>query len=124
METIEVKGRARVYVVARTVRDRNLETRSARGRLKPTPKPYYRAIDPGLHLGYRKGRNGGRWVVRLYVGAQAYRTDAIATADDVADADGVAILNFAQAQAVAREMRAPNCANCRRDADRGGPLYR
>jgi integrase len=92
--------------VARTVRDQNLETRSARARLKPSPKPYYRAIDPGLHLGYRKGKNGGRWVVRWYVGGQDYKTDTIANADDVADADGVATLSFAQAQAVAREMRA------------------
>jgi integrase len=92
-------------LVARTVRDQNLETRSARGRLKPSPKPYYRSIDPGLHLGYRKGKNGGRWVVRWYVGDQDYKTETIANADDVADADGVAILNFAQAQGVAREMR-------------------
>jgi hypothetical protein len=91
--------------VARTVRDQNLETRSARGRLKPSTKPYYRSIDPGLHLGYRKGKNGGRWVVRWYVGNQEYKTDTIANADDVADADDVAILSFAQAQAVAREMR-------------------
>lgn len=93
-------------IVARTVRDQNLETRSARGRLKPSPKPYYRTIDPGLHLGYRKGKNGGRWVVRWYVGDQDYKTDTIANADDIADADGVAILSFAQAQAVAREIRA------------------
>jgi integrase len=92
--------------MARTVRDQNLETRSARGRLKPSPKPYYRTIDPGLHLGYRRGKNGGRWVVRWYVGEQDYKTETIATADDIADADDVAILNFAQAQRVAREIRA------------------
>jgi integrase len=91
--------------MARTVRDQNLETRSARARLKPSPKPYYRSIDPGLHLGYRRGKNGGRWVVRWYVGDQDYKTETIANADDVADADGVAILNFAQAQQAAREMR-------------------
>lgn len=92
--------------MARTVRDQNLETRSARGRLKPSPKPYYRTIDPGLHLGYRKGKSGGRWAVRWYVGDQDYKTATVANADDVTDADGVAILNFAQAQGVAREMRA------------------
>jgi hypothetical protein len=92
--------------MARTVRDQNLETRSARGRLKPSPKPYYRTIDPGLHLGYRRGRNGGRWVVRWYIGDQDYKTETIANADDIADADGTATLNFAQAQRVAREMRA------------------
>jgi integrase len=40
------------------------------------------------------------------VGEQDYKTETIANADDIADADGVAILSFAQAQAVAREMRA------------------
>ena len=92
--------------MARTVRDQNLETRSARGRLKPSPKPYYRAIDPGLHLGYRRGKNGGRWVVRWYVGDRDYKTETIANADDIADADGVATLNFAQAQSIARDIRA------------------
>lgn len=92
--------------MARTVRDQNLETRSARGRLKPAPKPYYRTIDPSLHLGYRRGKNGGRWVVRWYVGDQEYKTETIANADDVADADGIAILNFAQAQGIARDIRA------------------
>ena len=92
--------------MARTVRDQNLETRSARGRLKPSPKPYYRTVDPGLHLGYRRGKNGGRWVARWYVGDQDYRTETIANADDVAASDGVATLNFAQAQGVARGIRA------------------
>ena len=45
-------------------------------------------------------------MVPWYVGKQDYKTEIIANADDVADADGVAILNFAQAQVVAREMRA------------------
>ena len=45
-------------------------------------------------------------VVRWYVGDQDYKTETIANADDIADADGVAILSFAQAQGVAREIRA------------------
>jgi integrase len=90
--------------VARTIRDANLETRTARGRLKTRGKPHYRTIEPGLHLGYRKPLSGaGKWVVRHYVGDQAYAVETIATADDSADADGVAILDFRQAQAVARE---------------------
>jgi integrase len=88
--------------MARTVRDANLETRTARGRLKPAAKPYYRAIDEGLHLGYRKGATAGKWVMRWYVGAQTYETETIATADDTLDADGDVILTFAQAQATAR----------------------
>ncbi|HZL30420.1 MAG TPA: site-specific integrase [Pseudolabrys sp.] len=89
--------------MARTVRDANLETRTARARLKAGSKPYYRAIDPGLHLGYRKGAAGGKWVMRWYVGEQNYKIETIGTADDSADADGVAVLDFRQSQALIRE---------------------
>jgi integrase len=89
--------------MARTVRDANLETRTARGRLKASGKPYWRAIDPGLHVGYRKGVAGGKWVRRSYVGEGNYQVETIATADDSADADGVAVLDYRQAQALVRE---------------------
>jgi integrase len=90
--------------MARTIRDANLETRTARSRLKARGKPYYRTIEPGLHLGYRKPLSGaGKWVVRQYEGEQAYVVETIATADDNSDADGVAVLDFKQAQEQARE---------------------
>jgi hypothetical protein len=92
-----------MVAMARTVRDANLETRTARARLKPSGKPYYRAIDPGLHLGYRKGKAGGKWAMRRYVGEGDYKVETIATADDSADADGVAVLDYRQAQAAIRE---------------------
>jgi integrase len=90
--------------MARTVRDSILDTRTARSRLKISGKPYYRAIDTGLHLGYRKGRTGGRWVVRWYVGDQSYKVETIGAADDVIDGDGAQILSFSQAQAAARQL--------------------
>jgi integrase len=96
--------------MARTIQDTQLGTRAARSRLKPRPKPYYRMIEEGLHLGYRKprGRRGkpaasGKWVLRHYLGGQSYSVEAFATADDFMDADGVAILDFDQAQAEARQ---------------------
>lgn len=90
--------------MARTVRDTKLETRSARGKLESRGKPYYRAIEPGLHLGYRKPLAGsGKWVLRRYVGGEAYSVTTLATADDSSDADGTAILNFKQAQDAARD---------------------
>jgi integrase len=92
--------------VARTVRDAKLETRSARAKLKPSGTPHYRGLDPGLHLGYRKGKSGGRWVVRWRTADDTYKVETIGTADDTADADGNAVLSFAQAQAAAREWRA------------------
>ena len=35
-----------------------------RGKLKPSGKPYYKSIGEGLHLGYRKNKVEGKWVVR------------------------------------------------------------
>jgi hypothetical protein len=85
----------------RTVRDANLETRTARSRLAARGKPYYRAIEPGLHLGYRKPPRGGpgKWLARHYVGGAVYQLEAIGTADDHSDADGRAILDYRQALA-------------------------
>jgi len=95
--------------MARTIKDTSLDTRAARGRLMPRGKPYYSKIEEGLHIGYRKprGRKGkpavsGKWVLRRYVGGQAYVVETIGIADDFDDADGHAILNFSQAQAKAR----------------------
>jgi integrase len=112
--------------MARTVKDAKLGTREARSKLAHNNgKPHYRLIEPGLHLGYRKprGRRGkpavaGKWVARHYVGAQAYIVETIATADDTANADGVKTLNFAQAQAKAREHMVKRA----RDANDSGPL--
>jgi len=91
--------------MARTIRDSNLDTRSARARLKARRKPYYRSIEPGLHLGYRKPKSGsGKWVMRHYVTEKKYQIKNIATADDHSDADGVAILSFREAQTKVREL--------------------
>ncbi len=91
--------------MARSVRDALLDTRTARSRLKATGKPYYRQLEPGLSLGYRKALSGaGKWVIRHHLGGKAdYETETFATADDFSDADGVAVLNFWQAQVAARE---------------------
>lgn len=89
--------------MARTLREVNLSTRSARDRLQPSGKPYYRHLDEGLHLGYRKGARGSAWVVRWYVGEQAYKVASLESRpDDVIEADGATVLNWAQAQAEAR----------------------
>ncbi|ABE62952.1 phage integrase [Nitrobacter hamburgensis X14] len=41
-------------------------------------------------------------MLRLYAGEQTYQTETLATADDFSDADGVAILDWKQAQTLAR----------------------
>ena len=90
--------------MARTVRDAKLESRTARAALKPSGKPYFRALDEGLHLGYRKGKNFGKWVMRRHVGgSKVYEVETIGAADDTGDADGSIFLSFAQAQNFARQ---------------------
>lgn len=91
--------------MARRVLDRFLDSKEARRRLTPRAKPYFRAIERGLHLGYRRLATGtaGPWVARHYLGDGRYEEEAIGHADDLSDADGVAILNYWQAVEVARE---------------------
>src|SRR5260370_2499882 len=89
--------------MARTIRDALLDTRTARSRLKARGKPYFRSLEPGLHLGYRRPLSGpGKWVARHYIGDQSYEVETLAGADDYSDADGVAVLSFNQAQTLAR----------------------
>lgn len=90
--------------MARTLKDAALGSRSARSGLMKQSKPYYKAIDVELHLGYRKGKTGGKWLVRYYQGGGAYKVETFAIADDFTDADGVTVLNFRQAQKRAREI--------------------
>src|SRR3974390_2918866 len=83
------------WIMARKVKDKELDTREARSKLKPRGKPYWRTIERGLHLGYRrlKGK-AGTWWARHYLGNQQYELEAIGIADDLSDADSVAILDF------------------------------
>jgi integrase len=92
--------------MSKTVRERKLDSPAARAKLKHSGKPYWRAIDTGLHLGYRKGLNGGKWVLRRYLGKETYRVETIGAADDHSLADGEGILDFFQAQRKAREVAA------------------
>jgi integrase len=94
----------------RQVRDASLETRTARSRLKVRKDPYFRLIEQGLHLGYRKLASGpGTWVRRRYDG-ERYKIENLRTpdgrliiADDYAETDGREVMSFAQAQAVLRQ---------------------
>jgi integrase len=106
--------------MARKVKDKELDTREARIKLKARGKPYYRMIEPGLHLGYRKlkGR-AGTWLARHYLGKQAYEVESIGVANDGSDADGVAILDFKQAQDEARKRMV---SRAHAAAGKSGPL--
>ncbi len=87
--------------MARLKRDNLLASREARNDLRARPEPYWRKLQDGLALGYRKSRDGGAWLARLYVGNKRYAEKRLATADDNADPDGLKVLSFAQAQRAA-----------------------
>jgi len=90
--------------MARTIRYFELETRAARDRLKPRSEPYWRTLEPKkLHLGYRRRskKKPGVWLVRRYKGlgvGSSYTKKNLGTADDFQDADGMAVLSYADAQ--------------------------
>jgi integrase len=89
----------------RRIRDINLTTRTARLRLPVRHDPYYRQIQIGLFVGYRRlaGR-AGTWLKRHLVDGRYVNTNlrtvdgAPVVADDFVAADGLAVMNFAQAQ--------------------------
>ena len=60
---------------------------------------HWRGIDPEVHLGYRKGKRGGVWLVRWRDGI-GYRQTKIGTADDVL---GEGTLDYSAAAKLARE---------------------
>jgi integrase len=63
-------------------------------------------VERGIHLGYRRLKNQGRWVIRRHLGKGSRKTYAmkvIGEADDTSDADGITVLTYDQALAKARE---------------------
>jgi integrase len=93
--------------MARKVKDKELDSKDARRRLVARDKPYYRAVERGVHLGYRRlgGQQAGTWCVRRYIGEQSYQVEGIGTADDLSDADGVEVFTYWQAVDKVREQR-------------------
>jgi len=88
----------------RTVSEARLQERSARARLQPRHHPYWRAISEGRHIGYYNGKRGGSWVARCRVpDGKEYLTKSLGEADDNFPADGLAVLNWAQALELALE---------------------
>jgi hypothetical protein len=88
--------------VARTVRDANLETRTARLRLPIRSEPYWRGLEKAFALGYRRRAKGGTWLARRRTATDGYAEHRLGTTDDLQDADGVAVLDYGQAQNSAR----------------------
>jgi integrase len=83
----------------------NLKTKTARLALAARPKVYKASIDHGLTLGYRRTVNGpGSWTAIGADGKGGQWTECFAIADDLQDADGVAVLDYGQAVAAAIKL--------------------
>ncbi|HET6607502.1 MAG TPA: hypothetical protein VFG62_12560 [Rhodopila sp.] len=97
-----IKG---IFRMARKIRDSKLDTRTARLKLVPRPKPYFRTIQEGRAIGYRRIEGkAGTWIAQFYDPASpgdGRMQRALGSADDFIDADGGATMTFAQAQDVA-----------------------
>jgi len=92
--------------MARTVRDSKLGTRQGRLDSKhvKTGKRYFKAIQDGLALCYRRSSDGfGTWSVRIRQADGRYVLERLGSADDTASANGQTVLTFAQAQRKAQE---------------------
>ncbi len=87
---------------AQDAKDAELESREARSRLAPRQEPYWRSLDKGCHLGYYKGSELRLWIARLSRGKGRDREARVGLADDFADADGIAVMDYEQARAAAR----------------------
>ena len=83
--------------MARTLVEAPLTTRNARAGL-PIGL-HWRGLDPEVHLGYRKGKRGGVWLVRWRHGT-GYRQAPLGTADDSVREGN---LDFTAASKAARE---------------------
>jgi len=65
--------------MARKLVESPMTTRAARAGLDAGT--HWRELDPEIHLGYRKGKRAGRWLVRHYDGKR-YRQKTLGTEDD------------------------------------------
>jgi integrase len=88
----------------RLARDGRLETREARTKLRISHEPYWRLIEKGFYLGYRKGKRGkaGTWIARRLIDGK-YKKKSLGKADDFGEDNKVDVLSFKHAQEKARE---------------------
>ncbi|TIQ35994.1 MAG: site-specific integrase [Mesorhizobium sp.] len=85
--------------MSKTLREAPLTTPNARKGL--AEGVHWRGVSAEVHLGYRKGKRAGRWLVRWRLPDGRYKQEGLGAADDGIAADGVETLNFEQAKSAA-----------------------
>lgn len=102
--------------MARTLVESPITTRASRAALKKGT--HWRGIDHQVHLGYRKQRRGGAWLVRWYLPElRYYQREELGGADDNLDAG---TLDYPSAVRAAKE--AVTTGRQKRAADASGPV--
>lgn len=92
--------------MARTMRETKLDTRTARLKLAIRKEPHWAVLETGLAVGYFRRQDGGAgtWWAKYRDPETGKRIKhALGTADDFAEANGRAALDWKQAQAKARK---------------------
>lgn len=92
--------------MARLIRNQKLDTRNARQKLQgDRNRIYYGDLGvDGAALGYRWLPDGAKWLLRRYKGEGKYQFHTLGMADDRADADGITVLSYRQAQENGRAL--------------------
>jgi integrase len=84
--------------MARSAVEARIQDRTARARLSPRKRPYWRQLSQGQFLGYYRGKLKGAWIARYHdPETLAYVTGTLGEADDLRDANGRDILSYKQA---------------------------
>lgn len=90
--------------MSRTTQESSIQSPTARSRLAVRAEPYYRSLQRGLALGYRRGGRGGSWLARLRDPVRdGYTEIGIGPADDQGDKT-MGGLTYDQAAARARDI--------------------
>lgn len=109
--------------MARSLKRKKIDSRNARQAIPQSKAPHWVAMSRGRALGYRRGRNGGAWLARF--DAKNFRREGkLGEADDDPriPADGVQILDYAQALAKANEFCEAQLAEATGERPRSGPF--
>ncbi len=105
--------------MAKTVAETAMTTKNARAEL--AQGIHWRSLDTDVHMGYRKAKRGGTWVVRWYKGDGKYQQEPIGAADDFQTPDGDTVLTFDQAKKRARAVVDQRRAEAKASID-GAPV--
>jgi integrase len=115
----EIVGKNRRGEMARSIKSPKIDSRTARRAIAKDNRDHWTTISRGRALGYRKGLKGGTWSARFRAGTFR-REEKLGDADDDQNADGIQILDFAQAIEAAQKFYRDALKESTGESPRGG----